>query len=97
MSEAYAYSTIPAKILLPIDFSPSSHLALEQATVLAQHFHAEVILVNVVPEDANIESAKKVAEEHFKVSLGRPCLQGHQGNLQRRGWDRHRRWHPGRD
>ncbi len=69
MSEAYAYSTIPAKILLPIDFSPSSHLALEQATVLAQHFHAEVILVNVVPEDANIESAKKVAEEHFKVSL----------------------------
>jgi len=69
MSEAYAYSTIPAKILLPIDFSPSSHLALEQATVLAQHFHAEVILVNVVPEDANLASAKKLAEEHFAVSV----------------------------
>ena len=69
MSEAYAYSTIPAKILLPIDFSPSSHLALEQATVLAQHFHAEVILVNVIAEDAGLEKAKKEAESHFAVSL----------------------------
>src|ERR1039457_764852 len=69
MSEVYAYSTIPAKILLPIDFSPSSHLALEQATVLAQHFHAEVILVNVVPEDASPENAKKEAESHFAISL----------------------------
>ena len=69
MSEVYAFSTITAKILLPIDFSPSSHLALEQATVLAQHFHAEVILVNVIPEDANLAEAKKVAEEHFTVSV----------------------------
>ncbi len=34
MPEAYAFSTIPAKILLPIDFSPSSHNAIEQATVV---------------------------------------------------------------
>jgi nucleotide-binding universal stress UspA family protein len=52
MSDVFAFSTIPAKILLPIDFSPSSHLALQQATVLAQHFHAELYLVHVVPEGA---------------------------------------------
>ena len=34
MPEAYAFSTIPAKILLPIDFSPSSREALEQARAL---------------------------------------------------------------
>ena len=68
MPEAYAFSTIPAKILLPIDFSPSSHTALEQATVLAQHFHAEVHLVNVIPEGANVADEKKQAEERFAVS-----------------------------
>jgi len=69
MSEAYAFSTIPAKILLPIDFSPSSHEALEQAAVLAQHFHAEVYLVNVIPESAHLEEAKKEAEDRFAVSV----------------------------
>lgn len=69
MSEAFAFSTIPAKILLPIDFSPSSHAALEQATVLAQHFHAEVYLVNVIPESANLAEEKKQAEERFAVSV----------------------------
>jgi nucleotide-binding universal stress UspA family protein len=69
MSEEFAFSTIPAKILLPIDFSPSSHAALEQATVLAQHFHAEVYLVNVIPESANPADEKKQAEERFAVSV----------------------------
>ena len=69
MSEAYALSTIPAKILLPIDFSPSSHEALEQATVLAQHFHAEVYLVHVVQEGCNLETEKKEALDRFTVSV----------------------------
>ncbi len=69
MPEVYAFSTIPAKILLPIDFSPSSHIALEQATVLAQHFHAEVYLLHVASECANLEQAKKEAEERFVVSV----------------------------
>ena len=69
MPEAYSFSTIPAKILLPIDFSPSSHLALEQATVLAQHFHAELLLVNVLQESANVEAEKKEAEARFSVSV----------------------------
>jgi nucleotide-binding universal stress UspA family protein len=68
MPEAYAFRTIPAKILLPIDFSPSSHVALEQATVLAQHFHADLYLVYVVPESGDVEAAKKQAEENFSVS-----------------------------
>jgi nucleotide-binding universal stress UspA family protein len=69
MPEVYSFSTIPAKILLPIDFSPSSHEALDQATVLAQHFHAEIYLVHVVPESGNVEEAKKQAEADFAVSV----------------------------
>lgn len=69
MAEVHAFSTIPARILLPIDFSPSSHKALEEATVLAQHFHAEVYLVHVVLDDCNVEEAKKDAADHFAVSV----------------------------
>ena len=76
MPEAYAYRTIPSKILLPIDFSPSSHVALDQATVLAQHFHADLYLVYVIPESANAEAAKKEAEANFTVSLAALAAKG---------------------
>jgi len=76
MTEVNAYSTIPAKILLPIDFSPSSHLALEQATVLAQHFHAQIVLVNVIPESTDVDAAKKEAEAHFAISLAGLAAKG---------------------
>ncbi len=49
MSEVSAFPSIPTKILLPIDFSPSSQTALEMAADLALHFHAELFLVNVIP------------------------------------------------
>jgi nucleotide-binding universal stress UspA family protein len=49
MPEVPASPSIPTKILLPIDFSPSSQAALEMAADLAQHFHAELYLVNVIP------------------------------------------------
>ena len=49
MPEDRAFPTIPTKILLPIDFSPSSKAALEMAADLAKHFHAELHLVNVIP------------------------------------------------
>ena len=38
------------KILLPIDFGPSSEAALEAATGLAQQFHAGIHLVHIIPE-----------------------------------------------
>jgi nucleotide-binding universal stress UspA family protein len=80
MPEAGALSAVPTKILVPIDFSPSSHTALEAATELADKFHAELFLLNVVPEfpavalpesvseTAIVEAAKKEATEHFAVS-----------------------------
>ena len=49
MAEHDALPSFPTKILLPIDFSPSSQAALEMAADLAQHFHAELYLVNVIP------------------------------------------------
>jgi len=49
MPASRTFPSIPTKILLPIDFSPSSQAALEIAADLAQHFHAEIHLLNVIP------------------------------------------------
>ena len=80
MPEANAVSSIPTKILVPIDFSSSSHAALDAATELAEKFHAELYLLNVIPafpnvslpdnisEAAIIERARKEADERFAVS-----------------------------
>src|ERR1700691_5738781 len=76
MPEIYSFSTIPPKILLPIDFSPSSRHALEQAAVLAQHFDAEVYLLHVVPESANVEKEKKQAEKYFALSVAALTAKG---------------------
>ena len=77
MSELQTFPSIPTKILLPIDFSPSSQAALEMAADLAQHFHAELCLVNVipffptttvpdmVPEGEFIQEARAFAELHL--------------------------------
>jgi len=77
MPEVPAFHAIPKKVLLPIDFSPSSQAALEMATDLARHFGAELYLVNVipmfptttlpdfVPEESFLEEARKYAEEHL--------------------------------
>ena len=78
MSEAV--SVTPTKILVPIDFSASSHAALDAATELAEKFRAELYLLHVIPEyhdvtlpagvsEASvIEESKKTAADHFEVS-----------------------------
>jgi nucleotide-binding universal stress UspA family protein len=77
MHEVNRSPSIPTKILLPIDFSPSSQAALDMAADLAQHFRAELYLVNVIPEfptttipdfipeAAFLENARKYAETHL--------------------------------
>jgi nucleotide-binding universal stress UspA family protein len=77
MPEAKAFPFIPTKIMLPIDFSPSSQAALEMAADLAEHFHAELYLVNVIPmfptttlpdlipEAEFIQEARAFAERHL--------------------------------
>jgi nucleotide-binding universal stress UspA family protein len=77
MPEVRAFPSIPTKILLPIDFSPSSQAALEMAADLAQHFQAELHLVNVIPmfpttslpdlipEGEFIQQARAYAELHL--------------------------------
>ena len=81
MPDLQPSSSIPTKILLPIDFSSSSQAALEMAADLAQHFHAELYLVNVipffpvttlpdfVPEEAFLKEARMHAEEHLSKCL----------------------------
>ena len=49
MPQAAASHFVPTKTLVPIDFSSSSDAALETASDLAQHFHAELYLLNVIP------------------------------------------------
>ena len=77
MSDAHAILSIPKRILLPTDFSSSADAALEMATDLAQHFHAELCLLNVIPvfptttaydffpETEFLEQARKYAETQF--------------------------------
>ncbi len=77
MPEVRAFPSIPTKILLPIDFSPSSQAALEMAADLAQHFNAELHLLNVipmfptttlpdfVPEGEFLQEARTLAEGHL--------------------------------
>jgi nucleotide-binding universal stress UspA family protein len=80
MSSNRSSSVVPTKILVPIDFSPSSHAALDAASELAEKFHAEVFLLNVIPEFPNvslpdsiteaavIEKARQEADHRFAVS-----------------------------
>ncbi|MGD0548323.1 MAG: universal stress protein [Terracidiphilus sp.] len=77
MSEVHVFPSLPTKILLPIDFSPSSQAALEMAADLALHFHAELYLLNVIPffpattfpdlipETEFIQEARTFAEQHL--------------------------------
>jgi nucleotide-binding universal stress UspA family protein len=77
MPKAHVFPTIPTKILLPIDFSPSSQAALEMAADLAKHFHAKLYLVNVIamfppstipdviPEATFIQESRAFVERHL--------------------------------
>ena len=77
MQKSRTFPSIPTKILLPIDFSPSSQAALEMATDLSKHFHAELHLVHVipmfpastlpdfVPEGMFMQEARTFAEQHL--------------------------------
>jgi nucleotide-binding universal stress UspA family protein len=66
MSERHTLKSIPTKILLPIDFSPSSRAALETAADLALHFHAEIFLVNVLPFFSTFTSEYAVPQAQFQ-------------------------------
>jgi len=69
MSEVRAFPSIPSKILLPIDFSSSSKSALEMATDLALHFHAELFLVNVIPLLAMTTAENSVPDVSFPETM----------------------------
>jgi len=81
MSAANGVSAIPTKILVPIDFSPSSHVALETAMELAQKFNAELFLLNVISERCNVEEAKSLAEKHLAISSAAMETKGIKGNV----------------
>ena len=62
MPTGHISSSIPKKILLPTDFSPSSHAALEIAADLALHFHAELYLLHVIHKLPIVSGADFFAE-----------------------------------
>lgn len=75
-----AESIIPAKILVPIDFSPSSRHALDASTELAEKFRAELYVLHVIPryaavalpegvsDEAIIDQARKAAIKNFELT-----------------------------
>ena len=77
MADTSVSKSVPNKILVPIDFSSSSHAALDMAADLARHFHAALYLLNVIPmfpintgvdyypEDAVIQGADRYAKERL--------------------------------
>ena len=65
MPQAPVSSSIPKKILLPMDFSPSSYAALEMATDLARHFQAELCLLHVIPMLPTVTGAEFFSETEF--------------------------------
>lgn len=82
MSHPEGTTAIPTKILVPIDFSPSSHTALDTAVEFAKKFQAEVVMLHVIPlfpsatvpdsisEAAMIEQARGEAERKLGMSQG---------------------------
>jgi nucleotide-binding universal stress UspA family protein len=82
MSQEVEGSVIPTKILVPIDFSASSHQALDAASELAAKFNAHVTLLHVIPEYVNavlpetvsqqslIDAEKSATDERFAKSKG---------------------------
>src|ERR1017187_8402450 len=76
MPEVHVFPSIPTKILLPIDFSPSSQAALEMAADLAQHFHAELYLVNVIPFFPTTTLPDLIPETEF-IREARAFAEGH--------------------
>src|ERR1700689_1874852 len=81
MSEVRAFPSIPTKILLPIDFSSSSHAALEMAADLAQHFHAELHLLNVIPIFPTTTLPDLIPESQF-LQEARTFAEGHLAKCQ---------------
>jgi nucleotide-binding universal stress UspA family protein len=62
MPTGHVSSSIPTKILLPTDFSSSSHAAREIATDLALHFHAKLYLLNIIQLLPDVSGADFFAE-----------------------------------
>src|SRR5579863_4342091 len=69
-------SAVPTRILVPIDFSSSSHTALKVATELADKFHAELFLLNVVPESPVVALPEGVSEASI-VDAAKTQAEGH--------------------
>jgi nucleotide-binding universal stress UspA family protein len=65
VSKIHAFHPTLKKVLLPIDFSSSSHVALDMAADLAKHFHAELHLVHVIPMFPASTLADFVPESKF--------------------------------
>lgn len=75
MSHPEPSPAIPTKILVPVDFSTSSHTALDTAEELAARFHAELVLLHVVPEFPSATIPDSISEaalvEHARAEAER--------------------------
>jgi nucleotide-binding universal stress UspA family protein len=68
---AKSVPAIPRKILSPVDFSEASNKALAIAVDLAKHFHADLLLVHVIPMLPPVSGADFFREAEYVRELQR--------------------------
>ncbi len=81
MTDPMSLIFVPSRILVPIDFSPSSLTALATSADLAAHFHASLILAHVVPEFATSTVPDFFPESRF-LDHARKAAEGRFGSFQ---------------
>jgi len=70
MPNRQTFPSIPTSILVPIDFSPSSQVALDAASDLAEHFQASLVLVHVVPRLSLFVMTYAMPDEDLRRKMG---------------------------
>jgi nucleotide-binding universal stress UspA family protein len=75
----------PKRILVPVDFSPRSHAAVEYALVLARHFAAEVHLLYAVREPVALGVEEPVVLSDFARSAGGREMKRYLGEVEASG------------
>ena len=61
------------RVLVPVDFSPPSRLAVNYGVAAARMFHSRLFLLNVV-DAGSLPESSRIEEQHCLQSPARPSM-----------------------